>query len=60
MEVWDPLVCLVQQRLRGLDRRLSPIIVSPHLEGPLVPQKRKFNLGYLYTSAGFGAELRAK
>lgn len=56
VEVWDPRVCLVQQRLRGLDRRLSRIIVSPQLEGLLVPQKRKFNLGYLYTSAGFGLE----
>lgn len=33
MEVWDPRVCLVPQRLRGLDRRLSRIIVSPQSRG---------------------------
>lgn len=53
-EVWDPRVCLLPRRLRGLDRHLSCIIISRHLQGPLVPHKRKFNLGYLRTSAEFG------
>lgn len=52
--VWHPGVCLLQRPLRGLDRRLSRIIPSPHLEGLLVPHRRNFSLGYLRPSADFG------
>lgn len=55
-EVWDAGVCVLQRPLRALDRRLSCTIMSPHLEGLPVPHKRKSNLGYLRTSAQFGAK----